>query len=155
MLSLFPALAALIALLSLISDPAVVIAQLEEAKALLPKDVYDVIYVQVVTLVSARADTLGWAGLISLLVALWSARAGVGAMMLGLNNVYGEKNRHTAHHYAQALLLTIALVLVGIVAVLLLEILAITSPWLPSEKYPDHGVARSMVQVPVRQTPFG
>ena len=131
MLSLFPALAAVIAVLGLISDPAVVIAQLEEARLLLPKDVYDVIYVQVVTLVSARADTLGWAGLISLLVALWSARAGVGAMILGLNRVYGEENRHTAHHYVQALLLTIALVLVGIVALLTMVVAPVVLAFFP------------------------
>ncbi|HIF77567.1 MAG TPA: ribonuclease BN, partial [Sulfitobacter sp.] len=65
MLSLFPALAALIALLGLISDPVVVIAQLEDVRGLLPDDVYDIINTQVTGLVTARADTLGWAGIVS------------------------------------------------------------------------------------------
>ena len=41
MLSLFPALAALVTILSLISDPVVVIAQLDEMRGLLPDDVYN------------------------------------------------------------------------------------------------------------------
>ena len=45
-LSLFPALAALIAILSLISDPVVVIAQMEEMRELLPDDVYESIILE-------------------------------------------------------------------------------------------------------------
>ena len=131
MLSLFPALAALIALLGLISDPAVVVAQLEEVRGLLPDDVYDIVNDQVVSLVTTRADRLGWAGLVSLFVALWSARAGVGAMMIGLNNVYYEKNRNAARHYARALLLTISLVGVGIVALLTLVIAPVILAFFP------------------------
>ncbi|WPZ23191.1 YihY/virulence factor BrkB family protein [Sulfitobacter faviae] len=131
MLSLFPALAALIALLGLISDPVVVVAQLEEVRGLLPDDVYDIINTQVTGLVTARADTLGWAGIVSLLVALWSARAGVGAMVIGLNAVYNERNRNAAKHYLHALLLTVSLVAVGIVALLAVVIAPIILAFIP------------------------
>ncbi|WP_299876988.1 YihY/virulence factor BrkB family protein [uncultured Sulfitobacter sp.] len=118
MLSLFPALAAFIALLGLILDPVVVLAQLEELRGLLPADVYDIINTQITSLVTARSDTLGWAGALSILFALWSARAGVGALMVGLNEVYNTKNRSAAYHYLRALMLTIILVVVGIVALI-------------------------------------
>ena len=118
MLSLFPALAALIAVLGLISDPVVVVAQLEEMRGLLPDDVYEIINRQVTSLVTTSSGTLGWAGAVSLAVALWTARAGVSAMMIGLNTVYDEPNRKSAWHYLRSFLLTIALVLVGIVALL-------------------------------------
>lgn len=131
MLSLFPALAALIALLGLISDPVVVVAQLEDMRGLLPDDVYDILNNQVVTLVTASSDTLGWAGLLSLLVALWSARAGVGAMMIGLNSVYKERNRGAAHHYFRALLLTIGLVGVSIVALLTVVVAPVLLAFFP------------------------
>ncbi|SDF21042.1 membrane protein [Sulfitobacter delicatus] len=131
MLSLFPALAALIALLGLISDPVVVVAQLEDVRGLLPDDVYDIINTQVTGLVTARADTLGWAGVLSLFVALWSARAGVGAMVIGLNTVYGERNRKAARHYLHALLLTISLVAVGIVALLTVVVAPIFLAFIP------------------------
>ena len=106
MLSLFPALAALVTILSLISDPVVVIAQLEDMRGLLPDDVYDILNDQVVSLVTTSTGKLGWAGAASVLVAMWSARAGVGAMMIGLNSVYSERNRNAARHYLRALMLT-------------------------------------------------
>lgn len=131
MLSLFPALAALIAVLGLISDPVVVIAQLEDMRGFLPGDVYEIIKTQVVSLVTASADTLGWAGLISLFVALWSARAGVGAMMIGLNTVYNQRNRNTAWHYLRALMLTIGLVAVGFIAMLTLVVAPVVLAFIP------------------------
>lgn len=131
MLSLFPALAALIAVLGLISDPAVVVTQLEELRELLPNDVYEIINTQVVALVTARSDTLGWAGLLSVFFALWSARAGVGAMIIGLNSVYGERNRNMARHYIRALLITLVLVAVGIVALLSLVVAPVVLAFFP------------------------
>lgn len=91
MLSLFPALAALIAMLSLVADPEVVVVQLEELREVLPNDVYEIINVQIVGLVTTSADTLGWTGVVSLLVAFWSARTGVGAMMNGLTRSTGDQ----------------------------------------------------------------
>ena len=131
MLSLFPGLAALIALLGLISDPAVVLAQLEEMRPFLPNDVFEIINAQVVSLVTTSNDTLGWAGLVSLFFALWSARAGVGAMITGLNAVYRERDRNTAKHYFRALLLTVALVGVGIVSVLTLVVVPVVLAFFP------------------------
>ncbi len=131
MLSLFPALAALIALLGLISDPVVVVAQLEDMRGLLPDDVYEIVNAQVVSLVTARADTLGWAGVLSVAFALWSARAGVGAMMIGLNNVYNQRNRGAARHYFRAMLLTIGLVGVAIVALLTVVVAPVVLAFIP------------------------
>lgn len=125
MLSLFPALAALIAVLSLVADPEVVVAQMEEVRQLMPSDVYEILHTQVVGLVGTSSDTLGWAGIISLLVALWSARTGVGAMMNGLDTVFGNAPRSNLGHYVRALWLTGALIGVGLVAVLMVVILPV------------------------------
>ncbi len=131
MLSLFPALAALVTLLSLISDPVVVIAQLEEMRGLLPDDVYVIMNQQIVSLVTTSSETLGWAGAISVLAALWSARAGVGAMMIGLNSVYHQPNRNMAKHYFRALTLTFGLVMVGIIALVTVVIAPIVLAFIP------------------------
>ncbi len=141
MLSLFPALAALIAVLSLVSDPDVVRSQLERMRGLLPPDVYDIFYVQIVRLVEARPDTLGWASAISIAVALWSARAGVAAMMTGLNAVHGERNRTTASHYIRAFLLTLALIGVGVVALVMLVVMPVVMAF-----FPLFGVAGYLVE---------
>lgn len=131
MLSLFPALAALIALMALISDASVVLPQLEEMRPLVPEDVFVIIETQVVTLVTAQSGTLGWAGVISVLLALWSARAGVSAMIIGLNAVHDTPNRHTFWHYLRALWLTVLLVGVGLVALLTLVVLPILLTFFP------------------------
>lgn len=131
MLSLFPALAALIALLSLVADPAVVVVQLEELRELMPADVYDILNAQIVGLVSASSDALGWAGFVSVLAALWSARAGVGALIHGLNVVYDTEGRATWRHYVRALLLTVALVAVGVIALLTVVIAPVALSFLP------------------------
>ncbi|MFC6758432.1 YihY/virulence factor BrkB family protein [Sulfitobacter porphyrae] len=131
MLSLFPALAAVIAILGLISDPAVVLPQLEDMRSFLPNDVYEIINGQVTSLITASSETLGWAGLLSLFFALWSARAGVGAMMVGLNNVYKQRNRNTAWHYLRALMLTVMLVVVAIVAMLALVVTPVVLAFFP------------------------
>ncbi len=122
MLSIFPALAAMIALLSLVADPEVVVVQLEEMRELMPDDVYDILNAQIVGLVNTSSDTLGWTGIISIMVALWSARAGVGAMIHGLNVVYDTEGRATMRHYLRAVVLTIALVGVGLVALLMVVV---------------------------------
>ena len=131
MLSLFPALAALVTILSLISDPVVVIAQLEDMRGLLPDDVYDILNDQVVSLVTTSTGKLGWAGAASVLVAMWSARAGVGAMMIGLNSVYSERNRNAARHYLLALMLTFTLVMVGLIALITVVIAPIVLSFIP------------------------
>lgn len=131
MLSLFPAIAALIAMMSLVSDPVVVLAQLEDMRGLLPDDVYEIFNTQIVSLVTTSPDTLGWAGAISIGAALWSARAGVAAMMTGLNAVHGEKNRATASHYVRALALTLALVSVGLVALVTLVVAPVILAFFP------------------------
>ncbi|UWR22692.1 YihY/virulence factor BrkB family protein [Sulfitobacter sp. S190] len=131
MLSLFPALAALIAVMSLISNPAVVVAQLEDMRGLLPREVYEIFNTQIVSLVTTSPDKLGVAGLVSLLAAVWSARAGVAAMMTGLNAVYKEPNRATASHYVRAILLTVALVGVGIVSLLTLVVAPVVLAFFP------------------------
>ncbi|MEM6888423.1 MAG: YihY/virulence factor BrkB family protein [Pseudomonadota bacterium] len=131
MLSIFPALAALIALLSLITEPNVAVVQLEEFRDLMPADVFDILHAQVLKLVTTSSSELGWAGLISILVAFWSARAGVGAMMQGLNAVYGLKSRAGFRHYVRALLLTFALLAVGIVALLTVVVAPVVLAFLP------------------------
>lgn len=131
MLSLFPALAALIALLSLVAEPEVVVVQLDELRELMPDDVYDILNTQIQQLVTASSNSLGWAGIVSILLAWWSARAGVGAMMHGLNVVYGCASRGNFGHYLRALLLTAALVGVGIVALLTVVIAPVILSLLP------------------------
>ncbi|MBY6164590.1 YihY/virulence factor BrkB family protein [Pseudooceanicola nitratireducens] len=115
MLALFPAMAAIIAIWGLMSDPHVLIEQLDLIRNLLPDEVVRLIENQINALSTTSGDRLGWAGLISTALAIWSARSGVAALILGLNAIHGRKNRNSLRHYLTALGLTVALLGVSFV----------------------------------------
>ena len=117
MFAVFPAIAALIALFGIFADPVLVGEQLILLQELVPDVVFQPIYSQVTRLIQADNSALGLASLLSTLVALWSARAGVAALIRGLNTVYGAPNRAGVRHVLVALTLTLTLIGVAIVAV--------------------------------------
>ena len=131
MLSIFPALAALIAILSLIADADVVLTQLEQVRGVLPDDVYRILYNQIEALVRTSPDTLGWTGAVSIGFALWSARAGVNAMMQGLNAVFDAERRPTLRRYLRALMLTLSLVALGIIALMTVVVAPVVLAFFP------------------------
>lgn len=116
MLSVFPGIAAVIALWGLISDRDVLLDQLELVRNIVPAEVYSLVETQILKLMSTSGDTLGWTGLLSIMVATWSARSGVAALMMGLNAIHGRRNRNSLRHYLTALMLTVALFGVALVA---------------------------------------
>lgn len=115
MLAIFPGIAALIAMWGLLSDPHVLIEQLEAIRSILPPDVFSLIATQINALSNASGDQLGWAGILSLGFAIWSARSGVAALMLGLNAIHNRQNRGSIRHYLISLVLTLTLLGVSIV----------------------------------------
>lgn len=118
-LAIFPAIAALIALYGLVADPAEVSEILTSAEPVLPPDVYAMIEGQVTQLVAAGRTSLGLASIVSILLALWSARAGVTALIQGLNIVYRESDtRNIFMQYLLSLVLTFLLLIMAIVALL-------------------------------------
>lgn len=115
-LAVFPGLATVIALWGVIGDPAAVVNEMAEFRAVLPGDVYRLLEQQLTALARADGLTLGWASALSLALAIWSARAGVAALIRGLNAIYNVPNRDGIAHYTRALALTVALVFVALVA---------------------------------------
>ena len=119
MLAMVPAIAALIALYGLLADPSQIGETLQVFRPVMPSDVFDMLEGQVQQLVSAGQTKLGVASLISLGLTLWSARAGVTALIEGLNIVYRETDtRNIFVQYLMSLALTIAALAVAIVALL-------------------------------------
>ena len=131
MFAIFPALAAIIAVFGLVADPSIVESQLELMRDVIPTEAFYLFDAQISRLLGARADTLGWATALSTGVALWSARAGVAALMRGLNAIKGEPNRGGIGHSAVALLLTICLVGIAVIALLIVVIAPIVLAFLP------------------------
>lgn len=117
MLSVFPTIGALIALYGYVSDPAEIASVLHTLRPLLPGDVYAMLADQVSQLIAAPQSSLGLASLVSLVLAIWFARAGVAGLMEGLNVVYREvDDRSIVVQYLIAVGLTLLLVLVAVAA---------------------------------------
>jgi len=120
--SIFPGLAALIALFGLVADPGIVDSQLALLKELIPEQIFLLLEDQLSRLLSAQSGTLGWTTAISIAIALWSARAGVGALMTGLTAVHGRTNRGGFWHALTALALTSVLIAMAAAALLLVVV---------------------------------
>ncbi|MEV8465172.1 YihY/virulence factor BrkB family protein [Fluviibacterium sp. DFM31] len=131
MLSLFPGIAAVVTLLGLVANPAIVEQQLSIVADFIPGAAFDLIKDQVLRLSASGSSTLGWATLASVLTALWSARLGTDAIIKALNAVYGTPMRSGLRTYAVALTITLVLILVVIVAILAMVVLPLVLAFLP------------------------
>lgn len=131
LLAVFPGVAALIAFWGFMSDPAVIETQLALVEEFLPDEAFALLGGQVDRLVSAHDSTLGLATLVSMAVTLWSARLGMGALILGLNAVHGVPNRGGVGHTVMALVLTLALIGVAILALATVVVLPVVLAFFP------------------------
>ncbi|WP_299283322.1 YihY/virulence factor BrkB family protein [uncultured Tateyamaria sp.] len=139
-LAIFPGLAATIALWGIVGDPGLALVQLEEFQAVIPSDVYRLLAGQLVKLATTDGLTLGWASLLSFGFALWSARAGVAALMRGLNAIYEAPNRTGLSHYIRALMLTGSLIGVLLVAMACIVIIPVILAFFPLGPWAEFGI---------------
>ncbi len=124
--AVFPGLAASIAIWSIVADPLVIADYLEVAERFLPADAARLVHDQVMALLTAPRATLGWATFISLAVALFSARAGVAALIQGLDVVHRATPRGWIRGFVVDFAMTGALILallVGLVTVVAVPVL--------------------------------
>lgn len=131
MLSLFPSLTALVALWSFVADPVVVQTQLELAQNFVPPQALGLISQQVNKLVSTDSATLGWASILSLAAALWSARLGVVGLIEGMNVAYRRKGRSTLRQFMTAMLITLLLIGAALAALAAFVISPVILAFLP------------------------
>ncbi|WP_422026270.1 YihY/virulence factor BrkB family protein [Roseovarius sp.] len=117
MLSIFPALTAVIAIWGLVADPQTIGEQIGLARQLLPEEAFRILEDQVATVIAQTASTLQLTGLLSLVLALWTARNGVASLVRGLNAAYREAHRpNVVKRYAVAIGLTLLLIFVALFA---------------------------------------
>jgi len=131
MFSIFPAFAASIAIFGIVADPVVIAEQLDLMRDVIPADVFTLFEAQIDRLLGAGAATLGWASFVSLAIALWSARAGVGAMLRGLNAIYAGQTRSGVRHAATALAMTVAMIGVALIALIVVVAAPIAIAFIP------------------------
>jgi membrane protein len=93
LLSIFPAMGAFVSLYGLFSNVQMAERQLDLLSGVLPDAALQMVGEQMLRLASARHSGLGLAFVVSLLVSLWSANAGVKALFAGLNIAFEETEK--------------------------------------------------------------
>ena len=138
MFAVFPGLAAIIALWSLWFDPNVIMTYVDVAHEFLPEDAARIIDGQIIALTSAGRTSIGWASFISFLIATIAARAGVEALMGGLNAAHGVRGHSTIFSFFLAYILTMAIVgisLLGLATIVLVPLLLNFVPMGPARAW--------------------
>lgn len=95
LLAIFPALAAMVSLYGLFSDPQEVSRQITSMSYFLPPEALKLITDGLQSFVSKSSSQFNIALVTGLLLAIWSARAGMAAVMTGLNIAYEETERRS------------------------------------------------------------
>ena len=131
MLAVFPAVAAVIALWGFVSDPRVVEEQLGLLQGVIPPEAFALLAGQVRALIATNDSALGLTTALSTGAAIWSARAGVGALLRGLNAIYGIERRGGFLHAVTALGFTGALVAVALLTLASLVGVPVVLAYLP------------------------
>lgn len=121
-LAIFPAAAAIITILGAVANPDVIAQELALLARFLPPEAHSLLQAQVGALLSMNTSSLGLTTVVSTAVALWSARAGVAALIRGLNAIHHLPNRAGLWHQIRATLLTLVLIAL-ILSVLVMAIL--------------------------------
>ena len=117
LLSLVPGLVALVSVYGLVADPADIERNVSDVLAAAPAEVRDLVEQQLESIVSGTSSGLRIGAIVGLVLALWSASAGVKNLMTAVNRAYHEtETRGFFKLRATALLLTIGMIVLGGVA---------------------------------------
>jgi membrane protein len=95
LLAIFPAIAAFVSLYGLFADVATVNDHIALASGILPAGGLDILREQVTRIATSGSGTLGFAFFLSLAIALWSANAGMKAIIDALNVIYDEREKRS------------------------------------------------------------
>ncbi len=121
--AIFPALAAMVSIYGLFADPSQVANRISGLDGVLPPEALKIITDGLNSFAHKSGSQLSFALVISLLIALWSARAGISSVMTGLNIAYEEKEKRSfILQNVVALALTVGGIVFAMVAVVAVAI---------------------------------
>jgi membrane protein len=116
LLALFPAITALVSSYGLFTDAQTIGEHLSFLSQMLPQGAFQIVQDQINRVVEKGGTKLGFGFLFGLALALWSANAGMKAIIDALNVIYDEKE---TRGFIKLNLVSLALTLGGLVAILL------------------------------------
>lgn len=148
LVSVFPALSALVSLYGLIADPNVVRTQLSNLQGVMPDEALSLLSSWLDSLLKGPRSSFGLGLLVSLAISLWIARNATGTMMVALNVAFDEaEERGIVRYNIAAFLLTAFLILLGLIGVVLVAVLPALIEILPLS--PTIESAISLVRWPI------
>ena len=131
LLALFPAITALVSSYALFAEAATIGKHLAFAAALMPAGAFGIVEEQIARITQTGGGGLSVAFIIGLLVAIWSANAGMKAMIDALNVVYDEEEKRSfVRLNLISLAMTVALLSFLLVAVGAVIVLPLVFAWL-------------------------
>ena len=113
LLAVFPAVTALVSFYGLFADPSTIGANLQTLSLMLPDGSFQIVQDQIARVLAKGNASLGGAFLFGLAFALWSANAGVKAIIDALNVAYEVREQRS---FVRLNLLSLAFTLSGIAA---------------------------------------
>ena len=125
LLALFPALAAAVSLYGIFASPEQVADQMEVLTDVLPEQGAEIIGGQLENLTQTGGGALGFGLIVGFLVALWSARQGMTALMIATNIAYNEQETRS---FVKQLLVSLALTLGAVVGFVVIVLLGVVTP---------------------------
>jgi membrane protein len=125
LLAVFPAVTALVSSYGLFANPSTIGANLQTLALMLPEGSFQIVQDQIARVLGKGSTTLGATFLFGLALAVWSANAGVKAVIDALNVVYEEKEKRS---FVRLNLLSLAFTTGGIAALLLMVSAVVAFP---------------------------
>jgi membrane protein len=125
LLAVFPAITALVSSYALFADASTIGANLQTMAVMLPQGSFQIVQDQITRVLSKGDATLGATFLFGLTLAIWSANAGVKAVIDALNVVYGEREKRG---FFRLNLLSLAFTIGGIIALLMMVSAVVALP---------------------------
>jgi membrane protein len=117
LLAVFPAITAFVSLFGLFADPAAVQAQFANLQGGIPAEAWTLINDQLSAVMAAGSRSLGISALVALAIALYSAGAGVRALMTALNIAYNEEEKRSfIRFYLTAFVFTLGIAALGLLS---------------------------------------
>lgn len=117
LLAVFPAITALVSSYGLFADPSTIGANLQTLALMLPEGSYQIVQDQIARVLSKGTIALSTTFLFGLLLAIWSANAGMKAVIDALNVVYEEREKRS---FIRLNLLSLAFTIGGIGALIMM-----------------------------------
>ncbi|QAU50433.1 YihY/virulence factor BrkB family protein [Bradyrhizobium guangzhouense] len=125
LLAIFPAVTALVSSYGLFADPSTISGNLQTLATMLPEGSFQIVADQVARVVSKGNTALGATFLFGLVLAIWSANAGVKSIFDALNVAYEEREKRG---FVKLNLISLSFTVGGILALLLMVAAVVAFP---------------------------